>query len=519
MSASPDGPVMRAFIGLDIGTTGTKALLVNEQGKILSTATAEYPLYAPFPLWSEQEPEDWWQASVQALGEVVNQARNHAAEIAAIGLTGQMHGAVFLDKQQNVIRRALLWNDQRTAEECARITEVIGQARLIEIAGNPALTGFQAPKILWLRNREPANYARVANVLLPKDFVRLRLTGVFATDCSDAAGTLLLDLRKRDWSNEILDRLEIPLEWLPKVYEGSQVTGRLLPAVAAAIGLPAGIPVVAGGGDNAAAAVGTGIVRGGLVSSSIGTSGVLFAHTDGISLDPKGRLHTFCHAVPGKNHLMAVTLSAGNSFRWLRDTVQAVLTDVAGSTRKVNYAELTAQASNVPPGCEGLIFLPYLTGERTPHLDPFASGAFIGITSRHTLAHMVRAVMEGVVFSLRDGLEIMHGMDVPVRQVRAIGGGARSALWCQMQADIFDCEVVNLEVEEGPAYGAALLAIAAGQDADGVSGVSESCVHTTTGRQPVPAAVQRYQEYYGVYSGAYQAVKNEMHALTKLATA
>src|SRR5512138_1101521 len=346
---------MRAFIGLDIGTTGTKALLVNEQSKILSTATAEYPLYAPFPLWSEQEPEDWWKASVQALSQVVNEARNHGAEIAAIGLTGQMHGAVFLDKQQNVIRRALLWNDQRTAEECKQITEAIGQARLIDIAGNPALTGFQAPKILWLRNHEPECYANLEKVLLPKDYVRLKLTGVFATDCSDAAGTLLLDLRKRDWSDEILQKLEIPVQWLPKVYEGSQVTGSLLAGIAEKIGVPAGTPVVAGGGDNAAAAVGTGIVRSGLVSSSIGTSGVLFAHSDEISLDPKGRLHTFCHAVPNKNHLMAVTLSAGNSFRWLRDSVQSVASDLGGSDHRISYAALTAQAGKVPPGCEGLM--------------------------------------------------------------------------------------------------------------------------------------------------------------------
>jgi xylulokinase len=510
---------VRTFIGLDIGTTGAKALLVNEQGKILSSATVEYPLYTPFPLWSEQEPEDWWQASVQALRRVANEAGIDFAEVGAIGLTGQMHGAVFLDKQQHVIRRALLWNDQRTAVECQQITEALGHARLIDIAGNPALTGFQAPKILWLRNHEPECYARIASVLLPKDFIRLKLTGESATDCSDAAGTLLLDLRKRDWSKEILEKLEIPLQWLPKVYEGSQVTGTLRPEVAEEIGLPAGIPVVAGGGDNAAAAVGTGIVRGGLLSSSIGTSGVLFAHTDGISLDPRGRLHTFCHAVPGKNHLMAVTLSAGNSFRWLRDMLQAVVKDAGASAQWGNYEALTAQASKVSPGCEGLIFLPYLTGERTPHLDPFASGAFVGITSRHTIAHMVRAVMEGVVFSLRDGLEIMRGMNVPISQVRAIGGGARSQLWCQMQADIFDREVVNLEVEEGPAFGAALLAIAADEDADGVSSVSEACVRTTTRRQPVQATVKRYQDYYEVYRGAYQALKGDMHALADLAAA
>ncbi len=311
---------MKMFLGIDIGTSGVKALLINEQGNIHASAMVEYPIYTPFPLWSEQEPEDWWKASIEVLRQLVHEVGSESQQICAIGLTGQMHGAVFLDNQQRVIRRALLWNDQRTSKECEQITEAIGRDKLISIAGNPALTGFQAPKILWLRNNEPEAYAQLHKVLLPKDFIRLKLTGEFATDCSDAAGTLLLDLKKRDWSSEILEHLEIPVSWLPKVYEGSQVTGNLLPAIAELIGIPAGIPVVAGGGDNAAAAVGTGIVRQGLVSSSIGTSGVIFAHSDELTFDPQGRLHTFCHAVPTKNHLMAVTLSAGNSFRWLRDT-------------------------------------------------------------------------------------------------------------------------------------------------------------------------------------------------------
>jgi len=504
---------MSNFIGLDIGTTGVKALLINEHGSILSTATSEVPLYSPHPLWSEQDPEDWWRGSTIVLHQVVSQAGIGEKDIGGIGLTGQMHGAVFLDKQQQVIRRALLWNDQRTAAECLQITSAVGYQRLIEITGNPALTGFQAPKILWLRNKEPELYALVDKVLLPKDFIRLKLTGELASDCSDAAGTLLLDLRKRDWSRELLQRLEIPLNWLPRVYEGSQVTGKLLPEIAERIGLPAGIPVVAGGGDNAAAAVGTGIVRRGLVSSSIGTSGVIFAHSDEITLDPQGRLHSFCHAVPGKNHLMAVTLSAGNSFRWLRDTFQAVASELCGSGGRIDYGKMTAQASKVAPGCDGLVFLPYLTGERTPHLDPLATGAFIGLTSRHSMAHMIRAVMEGVVFSLRDGLEIMRTLEVPIQQVRAIGGGGKSQLWCQMQADIFGCEVVNLEVEEGPAYGAALLASAADQDAAGVCAVSQSCVHTKASRVPDPGAAERYQQVYDVYCGLYGKVKEDMHQL------
>lgn len=508
---------MKYFLGLDIGTSGAKALLCDEQGQIINIAMAEYPLYSPYPLWSEQDPSDWWEGAIKVIREVVSGASISPSDVSTIGLTGQMHGAVYLDQNDQVIRRALLWNDQRTAAECEQITEIIGYERLIEISGNPALTGFQAPKILWLRNHEPENYARLAKVLLPKDYVRLKLTGEYASDCSDAAGTLLLDLQQRDWSSELLLKLEIPRGWLPTVFEGSQVTGTLRSKVAEELGLEAGIPVVAGGGDNAAAAVGTGIVRKGLVSSSIGTSGVIFAHSDEINLDPAGRLHTFCHAVPGKYHLMAVTLSAGNSLRWLRDTLQTAGRSMAGVEDFVlGYDAMTAQAAEIPVGSEGLMFLPYLTGERTPHLDPLATGGFIGLTARHTPAHLVRAVMEGVTFSMRDGIEIMRSLNVPIHQVRAIGGGGKSSLWCQMQADIFNSEVVNLEVEEGPAYGAALLAMAADQDADGVSAVSENCVKTKGVHLPDPANQERYDRYYAIYRDLYTNLKDSMHALTNL---
>jgi xylulokinase len=510
---------MQYFLGIDIGTSGAKTLLIDQRGQVIQTAAAEYPLYSPYPLWSEQDPDDWWQAARQTIRQVIASAGIPGESITAIGLTGQMHGAVFLDRDARVIRRALLWNDQRTQTECEQITRRVGAESLIKIAGNPALTGFQAPKILWLRNNEPENYARVSKVLLPKDFIRLKLTGDFASDCSDAAGTLLLDLVRRDWSRDLLQKMEIPRDWLPAVYEGSQVTGTLLASAAADLGLPAGIPVVAGGGDNAAAAVGTGIVRSGLVSSSIGTSGVIFAHSDEINLDPQGRLHTFCHAVPGKNHLMAVTLSAGNSFRWLRDLFNSAAPGMsAPASAGLTYTEMTTLAADIPPGSEGLIFLPYLTGERTPHLDPLASGAFIGLTSRHTPSHLARAVMEGVTFSLRDGIEIMRGLGVPVTQVRAIGGGGKSPLWCQMQADIFGCEVVNLAVEEGPAYGAALLAMAADQDAAGVSAVSERCVQTVGIRTPDDLAAAAYDRYYSVYRDIYTSLKNTMHTLTTLST-
>ncbi len=510
---------MAYYIGLDIGTSAAKALLCDQEGKIVAVAQKEYPLYTPYPLWSEQNPADWWQGSIQAIQQLIKTSGIPTDQIGGIGLTGQMHGSVFLDKENQVIRPALLWNDQRTAAECEQITTLVGYEHLIEISGNPALTGFQAPKILWLRNHEPQNYDRLAKVLLPKDYIRFMLTGEYATDCSDAAGTLLFDLRKRDWSKEVLQKLGLPIEWFPKVYEGSQITGRITPSVAKILGLPVGIPVVAGGGDNAAAAVGTGIVRSGLVSSSIGTSGVVFAHSDAINLDPKGRLHTFCHAVPGKNHLMAVTLSAGNSLRWLRDLFLSSANNLPGvKDLALNYDTMTAMAASVPVGAEGLLFLPYLTGERTPHLDPLASGAFVGLTARHTAAHLVRAVMEGVVFSLRDGLEIMRDLDVPIREVRAIGGGGKSPFWCQIQADIFGSEVVNLAVEEGPAYGAALLAIAADLDADGVINVSNQCVKTTNTYQPNAGNVERYDHLYQIYQNLYPALRENMHNLSDFVT-
>ncbi|HEX9371148.1 MAG TPA: FGGY-family carbohydrate kinase, partial [Roseiflexaceae bacterium] len=412
----------------------------------------------------------------------------------------------------------------------------VGAARLIEIAGNPALTGFQAPKILWLRNHEPGNYERLARVLLPKDYIRLKLAGVVAADASDAAGTLLLDLRARDWSDEILRALEIPREWLPRVFEGPQVTGGLLPEVAAELGLPSGLPVVAGGGDNAAAAVGTGVVRAGVISSSIGTSGVLFAHADEIALDPQGRLHTFCHAVPGKYHLMAVTLSAGGAFRWLRDVLRLEGLNVAGSAShtaqrddqrsnlqpanlQLSYDQLTSMAVGVPIGAEGLVFLPYLTGERTPHLDPLARGAFVGLTARHTAAHMARAVMEGVVYSLRDGLEIMRSLGLPLGEVRATGGGAKSQFWRQMQADVYNAEVTTLAAEEGPAYGAALLAgVGAGVFAD-VGAAVDRCVAVGGATKPDPAAQERYEQVYAIYRGLYGQLRASMHALAEVAAA
>ncbi len=500
---------MTNLLGLDIGTSGAKAIVAAADGRVLAAATAEYPLSQPRPLWSEQDPADWWRGAREALRAAVAQSGVAPEQIAGLGLTGQMHGATFLDAADQVIRPAILWNDQRTAAACDEITERVGAERLIALTGNPALTGFQAPKIVWLRNEEPANYARVARVLLPKDYIRLLLTGELATDASDAAGTLLLDLRARDYSDEVLGALEIPRGWLPRVYEGPEVTGRLRPEVAAELGLPAGLPVVAGGGDNAAAAVGTGVVRAGVLSSSIGTSGVLFAHSDGPALDPGGRLHGFCHAVPGAYHLMAVTLSAGGAFQWLRNTLRAIAPDL-------DYSRLATLAEEVPPGAEGLLFAPYLTGERTPHLDPLARGAWVGLTSRHGLGHLARALMEGVVFALRDGLEIMRGLGVPANEIRATGGGGKHPFWRQLQADIYGAPVQTLAAEEGPAYGAALLAgVGAGVYADVAEAVAHG-VRVTGATEPDAERVRRYDELYAAYTGLYPALRGSMHALAAL---
>ena len=492
---------MTTLLGLDIGTTGARCLAVDEKGNVRAAASADYPLYSPRPGWSEQRPEDWWEASCRVIAQVAGQV---GGEISAIGLAGQMHGAVFLDQSDAVIRPALLWNDQRTAAQCAAITARIGAQRLIEIAGNPALTGFQAPKILWLLDEEPDAYARLTRVLLPKDYIRLRLTGEVATDASDASGTLLLSLRDRNWSDELLDALEIPRRWLPAVFEGPDQTGQVRDEVSRDLGLPAGLVVAAGGGDNAAAAVGNGVVKDGLASCSLGTSGVLFVQSRDLDVDPLGRLHAFCHAVPQRYHLMGVTLAAGGSLRWWRDVLGAV-----------SYTELSRIAAAAPAGAEGLVFLPYLTGERSPHLDPRARGAFFGLTSRHTRSELTRAVMEGVVFSLRESLEVMEDLGVGPSEVRATGGGARDPFWRQLLADILGRPIVRMAIDEGPAYGVALLAgVACGVFPD----VEEACVRAAaeTGDRLEPnlALTALYEHNYAAFRDLYRQTASTMHALS-----
>lgn len=500
---------MGIIIGLDVGTSGTKAIAMDAAGTLLASALEEYPLHSPKPGWAEQDPADWRRAALTALARIASQI--NARDVVALGLTGQMHGSVFLDEHHHVIRPALLWCDQRTAAQCAAITERVGEARLLEMVSNPALTGFTAPKILWLREHEPAHFARLRKVLLPKDYIRYELTGEFATDVADASGTLLFDVRNRVWRQDLLAALDLDPAWLPPAYEGPEITGALHSAAAEATGLPAGIPVVAGGGDQAANGVGCGIVRQGILSASMGTSGVVFGHCDTVQTDPEGRAHTFCHAVPGKWHMMGVMLSAGGSLRWYRDTLCAEEKARGVAEGRDPYEYITEAAATVAPGAEGLLFLPYLSGERTPHKDPDAKGAFIGLSLRHGKAHLARAVFEGVAFGMRDSLEIMRGLGTGVREVRLSGGGARSALWRQILADVCDAPMVTINVDEGPAYGAAILASVAAGLHPGVEQACDAIIREVGRVEPDAGRVAAYAPWYEEYRAAYPALAPGFH--------
>lgn len=511
---------MSVFLGIDVGTSGTKTLAVREDGTILASATAEYPLYSPKPGWSEQEPADWWQATIESVGEVLKAGRVKSADVAGIGLSGQMHGSVFLNKRHEVVRPALLWNDQRTAAECEQIESAAGGRRkLIGMVANPALTGFTAPKILWLRNHEPRNYDRTVQVLLPKDYVRFRLTGEFATEVSDASGTLLLDVKRRRWSKPLLRKLEIDPALLPTVYESEEVSGQLTREAAERLGLREGTPVVGGGGDQAAGAVGNGIVKKGVISATLGTSGVVFAHSDEVQIDPHGRVHTFCHAVRGKWHVMGVVLSAGGSLQWYRNELASQALAEARKQGVDPYELLTAEAAQAPPGCEGLYFLPYLTGERTPHADPHARGAWIGLSLRHGRPHLVRSVMEGATYAMRDSLEIIKELNVPVREIRVSGGGARSAFWRQMQADVYGQKVVTINAEEGPAYGVALLAAVGTGVYKNVAEACSASISVVSSTAPNNAAKRSYNRAYPLYGQLYRSLKDDYAAIAKVVDA
>jgi xylulokinase len=497
---------MTYFIGIDSSTTATKALLMDEKGQVVAVSATTYGFETPYPLWSEQHPDLWWDGAVKSIQGVLAQSGIDGTAVRGIGLTGQMHGLVLLDGDGNVLRPSILWNDQRTQAQCDEIRNQLGKERLIQLTGNDALTGFTAPKILWVREHEPEIYAKVAHILLPKDYVRYRLTGEFATDKAGAAGTLLLDVQTRDWSTDVLAALEIDASWLPPTFEGTAVTGTLSPSVAEMTGLAAGIPVVGGGGDQAAQAVGVGAVESGIVALTLGTSGVVFASADEPIVEPDGRLHAFCHAVPQKWHLMGVMLSAAGSLRWFRDTLAA----------DMDFDEVVNKAGDVPAGCEGLLFLPYLTGERTPYPDPLARGAFIGLTVRHTWAHMARSVLEGVAFGLRDSFELMKNAGLgSISQVRISGGGAKSPLWRQIMADVLRAELVTVNTEEGAAYGAALLSAAGtGFYAD----ITEACkaiVHVTDRTEP-GANQAIYQKIYPLYRSLYPALQSSFQTTAQI---
>ncbi len=495
---------MSYFLGIDVSTTGAKALVIDERGKVLSSATTPLTLSTPKPLWSEQNPMDWWQGSVASIRAALTQAGISGNAIAAVGLTGQMHGLVLLNDNGEVLRPAILWNDQRTQAECDLMRAKVGRERLIRITGNDALTGFTAPKILWVQRNEPEVYAQARHVLLPKDYVRFRLTDTYAMDKADGSGTILFDLQARDWSDELVAMLDIPRAWLPPTFEGPEITGVISAAAAEATGLAAGTPVMAGGGDQAAGATGMGAISPGVVSVTLGTSGVVFATTPSALIEPEGRLHAFCHAVPGRWHFMGVMLSAAGSLQWHRDTLAP----------GISFDTLVDEAALAPAGSEGLLFLPYLTGERTPYPDPLARAAWVGLTVRHTRGHMTRAVLEGVAFGLKDSLMLIKGAGLgSIDQVRAAGGGTRSPLWRQILADVLDVELVTVNTAEGGAFGAALLAgVGAGAWPD-VEAACRETVLITGSTQPIAENVGVYDRQYALYRGLYPALTPTFHAM------
>jgi len=507
---------MAYLLGVDIGTSGTKTVLFDETGKTISSALFEYPLYQPKNGWAEQDPEDWWKATYETINEVLNKSGIKATDVKGIGLSGQMHGAVLLDAEDKPLRKAIIWCDQRSFRECEEITETIGKKELIDITANPALTGFTASKILWVRNNEPHIYEKIKKVLLPKDYIRFKLTGEYATEVSDASGMQLMDISGRCWSNTVLDKLKIEKSWLGRMYESQEVTGGLTKTASSLTGLPVGTPVVGGAGDQAAGAVGNGIVKKGVVSSTIGTSGVVFAHSDTVAIDPLGRVHTFCHAVPGTWHIMGVTQGAGLSLKWFRDNF---CLDEKGTAAQMGidpYELMNTEANRAPAGSDGLIYLPYLMGERTPHLDPDARGVFFGISAKHEKYHFVRSVMEGVVFSLMDCLSIIEGMGVSVNEVRASGGGAKSPIWRQMQADMFSKDIVTINSSEGPALGVAILA---GVGTGVYESVQQACeaVISEKDRIKANAALKNtYNGNYQLYKNLYKSLKGNFGELAKL---
>ena len=507
---------MTYVLGIDIGTSGTKTILFDEKGVDICSAVREYPLYQPQVGWAEQNPEDWWIAVVDTINSAIQKSGVDITDIKGIGLSGQMHGLVMIDSEGKVLRPSIIWCDQRTTVECQEITKLVGAERLIEITANPALTGFTASKIMWVKKHEPEIYAKTHKILLPKDYIRFMLTGEFCTEVSDASGMQLLDVPNRDWSDEVLEKLQIDKSLLGKVYESQAVTGTVTKAAAILTGLKEGTKVVGGAGDQAAGAIGNGIVRSGAVSSTIGTSGVVFAHTDKVTIDKKGRVHTFCHAVPGAFHIMGVTQAAGLSLKWFKDNLCVLENQNSASSGVDVYEELNREAESVKPGSDGLIYLPYLMGERTPHLDPYAKGVFFGLTARHNKNHMLRSVMEGVGYSLKDCLDIIGEMGINVDEVRASGGGGKSEVWRQIQADMFNAEVVTINSSEGPALGVAILALVGIGVYSSVMEACDTIIHKVTSQKPINENYMIYSKYHNIYKRLYEALKPEYINLNDL---
>jgi len=486
------------LLGIDLGTSGVKVLAINETGETLASTNISYPLIQPRAGWSEQNPKDWWQGTIEAIQKILDDQAVRPDSVVALSLSGQMHGSVFLDSDNQMIRNPLLWNDTRTFEECQLITEKIGEKNLLSYVGNPALEGFTLPKVLWLKKNEPDNYKKLSTLMLPKDYIVFMLTGRICTEYSDAAGTLLLDVKNRCWSKEVCEKLDIDLCVLPELLDSTDIVGTLTAQASEATGLPENVKVVAGGADNACSAVGNGIVEEGVMLASIGTSGVVLAHTNSMHHDPQGRIHSFNHAVPNRWYLMGVMLSAGMSMSWLKN-------ELIGR----DYDYINEEAAQVKPGSEGVIFLPYLFGERTPHRDPRARGVYFGISGIHSQRHLIRAVFEGVAFGLKDSLELIKGLGVEPSQIRVTGGGAKSMLWRQIIADVFNAEVRTMQADEGPAFGAALLAgVGAGVYSSTEEAVNET---VTTGEtcEPNKDNIEMYEEVYGLFRSLYQSLKGD----------
>lgn len=504
---------MKYAIGIDIGTSGTKAAIYDENGKMLFQKTVEYPLYQPQNGYAEQAPEDWWNATVTALKEISGKVSPDS--IVGIGLSGQMHGLVMLDENCDVIRNAIIWCDGRTKDECVEITQRVGEERLLEITANPAVAGFTAAKIMWVKKHEPHNYKKVKHILLPKDYVRYKLTGEFATDVSDASGMQLLNIKERRWSDEVLGALGIDKELLPKTYESVDITGGLTEYAAKLTGLNPGTPVVGGGGDNACAAIGTGVVEDNKAFTTIGTSGVVFAHTSKMILDKKGRVHTFCAAVPNEWHIMGVTQAAGLSMKWLRDTLCSEEVKKAELQGIDSYVLLDKIASEISIGAQKLIYLPYLMGERTPHLNPDCRGVFFGLSAIHQKSHMIRAVLEGVAYSLRDCQEVFREMGIESTDMTVCGGGAKSPLWRQMLADLYNCEVKTLKSNEGGCLGAAILALVGGGVYKTVKIACDKIIVTDQKYFADKKDGREYENIYKIYKSLYPALKDCYTMLAK----